>query len=58
MLKVEDGHLRRQTVAVGARWSDGSLVEIAAGLKDGETILTAPLPELGPDMAVTIDKAG
>ncbi|UXS27394.1 efflux RND transporter periplasmic adaptor subunit [Agrobacterium tumefaciens] len=58
VLKVEDGHLRRQTVAVGARWSDGSLVEIAAGLKDGETILTAPLPELGPDMAVTIDKAG
>ncbi|XOK14807.1 efflux RND transporter periplasmic adaptor subunit [Agrobacterium tumefaciens] len=58
VLKVEDGHLRRQTVAVGARWNDGSLVEIAAGLKDGETILTAPLPELGPDMAVTIDKAG
>ncbi len=58
VLKVEDGHLRRQTVAVGARWNDGDLVEIAAGLKDGETILTAPLPELGPDMAVTIDKAG
>ncbi|MEW9526685.1 efflux RND transporter periplasmic adaptor subunit [Agrobacterium radiobacter] len=58
VLKVEDGHLRRQTVAVGARWNDGSLVEIAAGLKNGETILTAPLPELGPDMAVTIDKAG
>jgi membrane fusion protein (multidrug efflux system) len=58
VLKVEDGRLRRQTVAVGARWNDGSLVEIAAGLKDGEIILTAPLPELGPDMAVTIDKAG
>ncbi|MCW8059506.1 efflux RND transporter periplasmic adaptor subunit [Agrobacterium tumefaciens] len=58
VLKVEDGRLRRQTVAVGARWNDGSLVEIAAGLKNGETILTAPLPELGPDMAVTIDKAG
>lgn len=58
VLKVEDGHLRRQTVALGARWNDGSLVEIAAGLKDGETILTAPLPELGPDMAVTVDKAG
>ncbi|WP_107676813.1 efflux RND transporter periplasmic adaptor subunit [Agrobacterium sp. LAD9] len=58
VLKVEDGHLRRQTVAVGARWNDGSLVEIAAGLKNGETILTAPLPELGPDMAVTVDKAG
>ncbi|MGP4724303.1 efflux RND transporter periplasmic adaptor subunit [Agrobacterium deltaense] len=57
VLKVQDGHLRRQTVTVGARWSGGSLIEIAAGLKDGETILTAPLPELRPDMAVTVDKA-
>ena len=31
---------------------------VAAGLKDGETILTAPLPQLRPDMAVTVDKAG
>ncbi|WP_338808856.1 efflux RND transporter periplasmic adaptor subunit [Agrobacterium leguminum] len=58
VLKVLDGHLRRQTVTVGARWNGGSLIEIAAGLKDGETILTAPLPELRPDMAVTVDKAG
>ncbi|MND34863.1 MULTISPECIES: efflux RND transporter periplasmic adaptor subunit [Rhizobium/Agrobacterium group] len=58
VLKVLDGHLRRQTVALGSRWNDGSLIEVAAGLKDGETILTAPLPELQPDMAVTIDRAG
>ncbi|MFK0206664.1 efflux RND transporter periplasmic adaptor subunit [Agrobacterium sp. NPDC090283] len=58
VLKVQDGYLRRQTVAVGPRWNGGSLIEIAAGLTDGETILTAPLPELRPDMAVTIDKAG
>lgn len=58
VLKVQDGYLRRQTVAVGPRWNGGSLIEIAAGLRDGETILTAPLPELRPDMAVTIDKAG
>ncbi len=58
VLKVQDGHLRRQTVTVGARWNGGSLIEIAAGLQDGETILTAPLPELRPDMAVTVDKAG
>ncbi|EMS97692.1 nolF secretion protein [Agrobacterium tumefaciens str. Cherry 2E-2-2] len=58
VLKVQDGHLRRQTVTVGARWNGGNLIEIAAGLKDGETILTAPLPELRPDMAVTVDKAG
>ncbi|MCZ7447448.1 efflux RND transporter periplasmic adaptor subunit [Agrobacterium rhizogenes] len=58
VLKVQDGHLRRQTVAVGPHWDGGSLIEIGAGLADGETILTAPLPELRPDMAVTIDKAG
>lgn len=58
VLKVLDGHLRRQTVALGSHWNDGSLIEVAAGLKDGETILTAPLPELQPDMAVTIDRAG
>lgn len=58
VLKVQDGHLRRQTVTVGARWNGGNLIEIAAGLKDGETILTAPLPQLRPDMAVTVDKAG
>ena len=58
VLKVQDGHLRRQTVTVGARWNGGNLIEIAAGLKDGETILTAPLPQLRSDMAVTVDKAG
>ncbi|MFK3779861.1 efflux RND transporter periplasmic adaptor subunit [Agrobacterium sp. NPDC089420] len=58
VLKVLDGHLRRQTVTLGSRWNDGGLIEIATGLKDGETILTAPFPELQPDMAVTIDRAG
>ncbi|MCZ7929844.1 efflux RND transporter periplasmic adaptor subunit [Agrobacterium pusense] len=58
VLKVLNGHLRRQAVALGARWNGGSSVEIAAGLNGGETILTAPLPELQPDMAVTIDRAG
>lgn len=58
VLKVLNGRLRRQAVALGARWNGGSSVEIAAGLNEGETILTAPLPELQPDMAVTIDRAG
>ncbi len=58
VLKVLNGYLRRQAVALGARWNGGSSVEIAAGLNGGETILTAPLPELQPDMAVTIDRAG
>jgi len=58
VLKLQDGRLHRQPVAVGPRWNGGSLIEIAGGLKDGETILATPLPGLGPDMAVTVDKAG
>ncbi len=58
VLKVLDGHLRRQTVTPGPRWSGGDLVEIAGGLTGGETILITPLPELQPDVAITINKAG
>jgi len=58
VLKLEDGHLQRQAVLVGQAWNGGSLVEIADGLKDGDTIVTAPLPELQPDVAVTLTKAG
>ncbi len=58
VLKLQTGHLRRQSVTVGQSWSDGNLVEIAAGLKDGDVIVTAPLPELLPDVAVTVNKAG
>lgn len=58
VLKLQDGHLLRQPVTVGQAWSGGSLIEIADGLKHGDTIVTAPLPELRPDVAVTINKAG
>lgn len=58
VLKLHDGHLQRQPVLVGQAWNGGSLVEIAHGLRDGDTIVTAPLPELQPDVAVTLNKAG
>jgi membrane fusion protein, multidrug efflux system len=58
VLKLHNGHLRRQSVTVGQAWNGGSMIEIADGLKDGDTIVTAPLSELRPDIAVTLDKAG
>jgi RND family efflux transporter MFP subunit len=58
VLKLQDGHLQRQPVTVGAAWNGGSMLEIATGLKRGDTIVTAPLPELGPGVAVIITKAG
>lgn len=58
VLMLQDGHLLRQPVTVGQAGNGGSLIEIADGLKDGDTIVTAPLPELWPDVAVTLNKAG
>ncbi|QDG94613.1 efflux RND transporter periplasmic adaptor subunit (plasmid) [Rhizobium sp. NIBRBAC000502774] len=58
VLKLHDGHLQRQPVTVGHAWNGGSLIEIADGLVDGDTIITAPLPELQPDVAVTVNRAG
>jgi RND family efflux transporter MFP subunit len=58
VLKLLNGRLRRQTVMVGQVWNGGSLIEITDGLVDGDTIITAPLPELRPDIAVTVNKAG
>lgn len=58
VLKLNNGHLQRQPVTVGPTWSNGSLIEIADGLVDGDTIVTVPLPELRPDVAVTLDRAG
>lgn len=58
VLKLQNGHLQRQPVTVGPAWNGGSLIEIAHGLNDGDTIVTAPLPELRPGVAVTVTKAG
>lgn len=58
VLKLHNGHLQRQSVTVGQSWRGGSLVEIADGLAEGDTIVTVPLPELRPDVAVTLDRTG
>jgi membrane fusion protein (multidrug efflux system) len=58
VLKLVKGRLLRQPVTIGAKWSGGSTLEIADGVADGDTIVTAPLPELRPDTAVSISKAG
>jgi RND family efflux transporter MFP subunit len=58
VLKYQNGRLSRQAVKPGTTWKAGSLVEITHGLAIGDTIVTAPLPALQPDMAVTLTKAG
>jgi membrane fusion protein (multidrug efflux system) len=58
VLKLHNGYLQRQPVTVGQAWNGGALIEIADGLKDHDTIVTAPLPELQPDISVTVNKAG
>jgi RND family efflux transporter MFP subunit len=58
VLKLHNDHLQRQRVTVGQTWNGGSLIEIADGLVDGDMIVTALLPELKPDVAVTVNKAG
>ncbi|KQV27089.1 hemolysin D [Rhizobium sp. Root1203] len=52
-LKVEGGLLKRQAVELGQAWTDRDLVEVS-GLLDGETVVTALLPNLSPDTSVTI----
>jgi multidrug efflux pump subunit AcrA (membrane-fusion protein) len=60
VLKLQDGQLLRQAVTISSTWSGGKIVEIGTGLEAGETIITAPLSELRPGVAVSItaSKAG
>ncbi|WP_309086661.1 efflux RND transporter periplasmic adaptor subunit [Chelativorans sp.] len=58
VLKISDGKLVRQPVELGPFWDGGSLVEITSGIAAGDTVLSAPLPELQADMPVTISTAG
>jgi membrane fusion protein, multidrug efflux system len=58
LLKLVDGLLVRQHVTVRPRWNGDDTVEVSEGLARGDTIVTAPLPELWPNMAVTISAAG
>lgn len=58
VFKLAEGYLKRQPVTTGAEWNGGDRIEIIDGVKDGDTVVIAPLPELRPDMAVTISEAG
>ena len=58
VLKLDAGKLVRQSVQVGQRWNGGDAIEIAAGVKAGDTIVTAPLPGLVPETPVKMTAAG
>jgi multidrug efflux pump subunit AcrA (membrane-fusion protein) len=58
VLKLQNGHLQRQPVILGPVWNGSTLIEISDGLSVGDTIVTAPLPALQPNIAVTVNKAG
>ena len=45
VLKIVDGHLARQPVEVAGDWA-GRLTQVTSGLGAGDTVVTAPLPEL------------
>lgn len=53
LLRIEEGHLKAVTIEIGGTWS-GGLTSIATGLEPGQTIVTAPLPELQGGDAVRI----
>lgn len=54
VLRAADGRLHRQPVETGTRWDDQGLVEIASGLNEGDVVVTAPLPDLQPDVDIRI----
>lgn len=58
VLKLKKGRLVRQPVTVGLGSGGSNSLEISEGLAYGDTIVTVPLPELRPDVTVTIPKAG
>lgn len=58
VLKLKKGRLVRQPVTVGSGSGGSDGLEISEGLAYGDTIVTVPLPELRPDVTVTIPKAG
>ncbi|WP_113156438.1 efflux RND transporter periplasmic adaptor subunit [Nitratireductor sp. OM-1] len=53
VLKVTDNRLLRQPVSKGPIWKGRQMAEIVRGLVPGDVIVTVPLPELEPGVAVT-----
>ncbi len=54
VLKVEGNTLRRLPVNLGTSWTDRNLVQVS-GVEEGETIVTAPLPDLVADTTVSVE---
>ncbi|HET8905075.1 MAG TPA: efflux RND transporter periplasmic adaptor subunit [Saccharospirillum sp.] len=57
VLLLDNDQLVRQPVRVAGEWESGTRVEITSGLSAGDTLISAPLPELkaGDRIAVTGD---
>lgn len=58
VLKAEANRLSRQAVEVGERFEEADLVVVRSGLRAGDMVVTAPLPNLKPDIDITIADAG
>lgn len=54
VLKAEDGRLKRQGVETGSVWPGQGLTEVVEGLREGDLVVTAPLPDLVPDVEFRI----
>ncbi|MCP2138311.1 RND family efflux transporter MFP subunit [Rhizobium sp. SLBN-94] len=54
VLKIVDGHLRRQEVKLGTTWSDQDLVGVK-GLTEGDVVVTALLPQLVAGAPVAVE---
>ena len=57
VLKLDDGRLVRQAVTVRSSWDGGSNLELV-GLRRGDVIVTSPLAEFRPGIAVIVAEAG
>lgn len=57
VLKITDGVLVRQAIEPARSWDNGSLVEVASGVRAGDTIVSAPLPSLHAGTPVAIDRS-
>lgn len=58
VLKLADGKLVRQPVRTGTPWNGGRMIEIVEGLRRGDIVVTAPLPDLKPDTLAVVSRAG
>ncbi|RUT34847.1 efflux RND transporter periplasmic adaptor subunit [Arsenicitalea aurantiaca] len=51
VLKIDADRTHRQVIARGESWG-GGLVEITSGVAEGDMLVTAPLAQVEPDMAI------